>query len=367
VLRELPDTPQFFATQDPKVHSFLRKRVAAAYSMSAILGLEPVIGNVLSTVWSVFDDATEDGRAVDLGLWTTYFASDVVGSLGIGGPIGFVEKRGDVHDMIKSIHRVFYFSALFGKIPGQMWWFRNALSQYVLSLVAGDGANGGAKFQAWLYNQCKNRADCPEIKDRRKDMLDHFISMKDHEGKQVTLPDVMMEAGNLIGAGADTTAAAISTVLGQLLNHPANYKRLQEEVDAAFAAMPNGSDHQLDYKTAETLPWLTACIKEGTRLMPSIVWNLPREAPSEGITIAGYYIPRSATLSISPVSHNRLKQVFGDDADEWSPSRYMIGENGTTEERLRMMEKYNVTVSLAASYFCLSRTIADYLQVRLWL
>jgi hypothetical protein len=164
--------------------------------MSAILGLEPVIGNVLSTVWSVFDEATEDGRVLDLGRWTTYFAFDVVGSLGIGGPIGFVEKGGDVHDMIKSIHGVFYFSALVGNIPGQMWWFRNALSQSVLSLVAGDGANGGAKFKVWLYNQCKSRADSPEIKDRRKDVLDHFISMKDHEGKQVALPDVMIEAAN---------------------------------------------------------------------------------------------------------------------------------------------------------------------------
>jgi cytochrome P450 len=241
-----------------------------------------------------------------------------------------------------------------------MWWFRNALSQSVLSLVAGDGANGGAKFKVWLYNQCKSRADSPEIKDRRKDVLDHFISMKDHEGKQVALPDVMIEAANLIGAGADTTAAAISTVLGQLLDHPAHYKRLQEEVDAAFAVMSNESDEQLDYRTAETLPWLTACIKEGTRLMPSIVWNLPREAPSEGITIAGYYIPRSATLSMSPVAHNRLKSIFSDDADKWNPSRYMIGENGTTEERLRIMEKYNVTVSLAASYSCLVRAIADY-------
>lgn len=335
--------------------------------MSAILGLEPVIGTVLTTVWAAFDDATEQGRVVDLGRWTTYFAFDVVGSLGIGGPIGFVETGGDVHDMIKSIHGVFYFSALFGSIPGQMWWFRNALSEKVLSLVAGDGANGGAKFKAWLYDQCKSRADSPEIKDRRKDMLDHFISMKDHDGKQVALPDVMIEAANLIGAGADTTAAALSTILGQLLKHPAHYKRLQEEVDAAVAAMPDEANEQLDYKTAEALPWLTACIKEGTRLMPSIVWNLPREAPPEGITIAGYYIPPSATLSMSPISHNRLKQIFGDDANEWNPSRYMIGENGTTEERLRIIEKYNVTVSLVASYFYLLKTSADYLQVWLWL
>ena len=70
-----------------------------------------------------------------------------------------------------------------------------------------------------------------EVKDRTPDMLDHFISMKDPDGGQVSFPGVAVEGGNLIGAGADTTAIAIAVVVGQLLVHPEDLQRVRQEID----------------------------------------------------------------------------------------------------------------------------------------
>lgn len=313
--------------------------------MSTLLPLEPLIGDINQATWDVFDEMASNGAAVDMQKWTTYFAFDVVGTLGLGGPLGFVRNRRDTEGIIKSIHGMFYVSSVMGYIPGQLFWLRNSVSQALFRLMGDTSASAGLKFQQWLYGQCKARMDKPEVDNRRRDMLDHFISMKEPNGQPVQIPGVMIEGGNLIGAGADTTSAGISSVIGELVTHPADYRRVQMEVDEACRKMADQTGSGLDYRTAEKLPFLSACIKEALRLTPSIVWQLPRHAPVEGMTIAGYNIPRGTTLSMSPYAFNRSKTIFGSDAEQWRPERYLAGHAGVTEENVREMDKFNTTVS----------------------
>jgi cytochrome P450 len=57
------------------------------------------------------------------------------------------------------------------------------------------------------------------------------------------------------------------------------------------------------------------------------MFQLPRYVPPEGVTIAGSFIPGGYAVSISPRSHNRLKEIFGEDADEWRPERWLEDES----------------------------------------
>ena len=169
--------------------------------------------------------------------------------------------------------------------------------------------------------------------------------MKEPDGSNVPLPGILIEGGNLIGAGADTTAVGIAVVLGELLKRPKDYARVQKEVDAACTNNGISEVAGLTYLVAEKLPFLNACVKEATRLTPSILWQLPREAPVEGITIAGHYIPPSATLSMSPIAQNRCESIFGNRADEWQPDRWILESGISSPEQIRQMDKFNVTVS----------------------
>lgn len=317
--------------------------------MSTILSLEPQLQSILDTVWRKFHDFAKDGTTIDMQQWTGFFAFDIVTKLGLGDAIGFAESGTDVEDIMKSIQGFFYLHAGMGYLPGQMWWFFNPVSKFLLQYLGPKSTQGQGKFFGWLVKQTLARLqqeDAGNPKSRKPDMLDHFISMKEPDGSEVPLPGILIEGGNLIGAGADTTAIGIAVVLGKILEHPADYRRVQKEVDAAYSSNNLASVADLTYLIAEKLPFLNACIKEATRLTPSILWQLPREAPADGVTIAGHYVPASATLSMSPVAQNRCKTIFGDDADEWKPERWLADSKMSSPERVREMDKFNVTVSL---------------------
>jgi cytochrome P450 len=332
---------QFFHSIDVAEHAFLRKRVASAYSMSTILALEPGIQDVSFAVWEKLDEAANHKRHIDMHEWASYFAFDVVGKLTLGAPIGFIDQAKDVSNIIKSIHGSFWLMATLGYVPGQMKWVYNPISNFILSVVS---AAENAHFPIWVKQQLDKRRAEPKDSQRKRDMLDHFVDMKERDGRPASDPSIFVEVGNIIGAGADTTSIGIRTVLAQLILHPEDYLRVQEEVDEAFSELPKNSEARLPYLVAEKLQYLNACVKEALRLHPSILWQLPREAPAEGVEIAGYYIPPSATISMSPIAQNRDRRVFGPSADEWRPARW-VPSGSSSDEEIRQMEKYNVTVS----------------------
>jgi cytochrome P450 len=234
------------------MHSFKRKRVTAAYSMSTICSLEPQINHITQSVWSKFRNMADTGRLIDLQEWTIYYASDVVCQLGLGAPLGFVETGGDVNGILSSIHTYFYAAANLGYIPGRTMWVDNPLMRALVRLFGSSDNAGSHGLNNWIVSQITHRLKSDPDEKRSSDMLDHFLSMKDPSGKTVGLPDVAVEGGNLLGAGGDTTAVGIAVVLKYLLSHPEDYKRLQQEVDNAYADHLSGgeSGEHLSYDIA---------------------------------------------------------------------------------------------------------------------
>lgn len=323
--------------------------MAVAYSKSTIATQDARIQKVFNLLWTRFHEISETGKQIDLQRWANYLAFDVVGQLGIGGTIGFIEN-GDATGIMRSLHGYFYTQSVFGYLPTQMRWTQHPLFKAIASCVGAVPAF--VVFQEWMAKQIQGRIDEGQHKDRPKDMLDHFIAMREPDGQSARWPSIAIEVGNLIGAGADTTAIGITVVMAQLMLHPEDWGRVKAEVDQAYEAAGTSDQETvgLCLQLVEKLPFLKACIQEATRLCPSITWQLPREAPKAGITIAGYYLPRSATLSINPIAHNRSKEIFGEDAAEWRPQRWLPEEGqgeGSKSEYLRRIEKYNVTVSRA--------------------
>jgi cytochrome P450 len=176
-------------------------------------------------------------------------------------------------------------------------------------------------------------------------MLQHFINAKDQNGQPVQKSDVMIEGVNILGAGADTTSIAILAVLGALLLHPEQKKELMLEVDQAYNDLGlAGKSEEISYKDCEKLPLLSAVVKESMRLHPSITYQLPRVVPHEGVQIGPYHFDRKIICGISTASMNRLKEIFGNDAGEWKPERW-IAKSPEDERRISSMNQDMTTVS----------------------
>ncbi|KAJ5203154.1 hypothetical protein N7449_005233 [Penicillium cf. viridicatum] len=349
-------TVSFFAATEPKVHRHLRSRVSNAYSMSSILSMEPFIQEVASELWGRFREFSKSSEPVPMHLWGNYFAFEVIGQLSLGGKIGFVERGEDVGGIIKSIHDGFYLMANMGNVPLQMFWFNNPIAQWMIRVCGGRRMNSFNVFLQWLDERVTERMT-NGLGNKRKDMLQYFVEAKDMSGQPVKKGDVMIEGVNILGAGADTTSISILAAIGAILTHPEAKRRLQEELDQAYRDLRlEGTGSEIHFKDAEKLPFLAAVIKESMRLHPSINYQLPRIVPESGIQIGEHFIKPGSTCSISATTMNRSKEIFGADAEEWKPERW-IPVTEEDQSRISTMNGFLTTFGMGARS-CVGRNIA---------
>ncbi|KAK0245095.1 cytochrome P450 [Armillaria nabsnona] len=111
----------------------------------------------------------------------------------------------------------------------------------------------------------------------------------------------------LVVAGHETTGTTAGWLLYELSVHPEHQSILREELR--------------QYKDYDSMPFMNAAIKETLRLHP-IVHSLTRTAPhddviplSGGKTLA---VPKGQTFICAI-----LPSVWGDDAEEWNPDRFL--------------------------------------------
>src|SRR5579862_3035540 len=271
-----------FSEQNIENHGARRRLAANAYAMSSVLGYERKIQAILDTNWEQFRKFAASGEAIDMDHWATYFAYDIVSELALGNSLGMVKVGHDVNRVMESVLGLFYFASNMGHVPFQNAWMMNPVSQWLIQKFGTEAMKGSAIFRKWLEDSVRVRYDSDE-KRNEKDMLQHFIEAKDREGNQNTFNNVLTEAGNVLGAGADTVSIGIRALMIFLMQNPETYKRLQKEVDDFYDK--NITEGEITYQQCLSLPYLQAVVKEGGRMYPSIVYQIPRYVPPEGINI----------------------------------------------------------------------------------
>ncbi|ETN41001.1 uncharacterized protein HMPREF1541_02933 [Cyphellophora europaea CBS 101466] len=345
-----------FAERDKQHHAFLRKRASAAYAMSSILKYEPYMQESLDEVLQKFKKYA--GKQIDLAEWINAFAYDVVGQLGFGEAFGHVKGETDVMDLRKTIFEganlqacMGYFVVGFGEhYWGQMRVFTNGVTAMLLKLVGAPIPL--AKFDSWGTKRIKARmASADSDEWVRDDMLSHFSRMKKADGSHAEFEEVLVEALQLVGAGADTVSTAMRTCVLAICKHAEVYARLQKEIDDFYVA--NNLSGGISYRETQSLPYLVAVCKEAMRLFPSIVFQLPRYAPDGGLYIDGKHIPAGYEVGISPLAQNHDTAIWGEDAGEFKPERWL-----ESEERSRYLSSFDLTFGGHGPRMCVGRNIA---------
>lgn len=145
-----------------------------------------------------------------------------------------------------------------------------------------------------------------------------------------------------LAAGADTTAAALRTIFYLSLKHPRVWTKLQEVVLAAPFAQPPTLHLPAPYAQARAIPYLEAVIRESLRLVPGEMFPQERVVPAGGLTLPdGQFVPPGTAIGFTSYVMHRNKAVWGADAEEFRPERFLREKDeseGAFEERMR---RYN--------------------------
>ena len=246
-----------------------------------------------------------------------------------------------------------------GYFPFQTWWFFNSGSQWLLEHLAPAELQAFPKFVKWLEARIDDRMETG-LGGRRKDMLQQFIEMKGSSFSSSPTPtkeEVLLEAVVVLAAGTDTTSYSIQGFLGDIFMHPGILPMIQKEVDEAYRDLGLADiGSEISYNDATKLPYLAAVIKESMRLNPSFVYQMQRCTPEKGIEIGAYHLPGGLYASISPCAMNRSKDVFGEDADDFVPQRW-LPSSSNSEESIREMSRLLTTFGMG-SRTCIGQNIA---------
>nr|XP_026495579.1 cytochrome P450 4C1-like [Vanessa tameamea] len=151
------------------------------------------------------------------------------------------------------------------------------------------------------------------IKEGRRDLLELLLE-RDMKFKDEELRD---HIDSITIAGNDTTALVISYALLLLGNH-------QEEQEKVYTELRNIFEDSNRYPTKEDLnkmEYLERVIKETMRLY-TVVPIIGRKTQKE-LKLSKCTVPAGVGCAVLPFIMHRSKQIWGPDADEFNPDRFL--------------------------------------------
>ena len=126
-----------------------------------------------------------------------------------------------------------------------------------------------------------------------------------------------------VTAGSESAGVTLDALTYFLLKHPSVYAKLQDEIDSVHAAGKLSKIPQYCETHHEAMPYLAACIKETLRIHPPVSLTLPRYVPKGGAVICGRFFKEGTRVGISAYNVGHDKKLFGEDADEYRPERWL--------------------------------------------
>ncbi|RHZ55722.1 hypothetical protein CDV55_103060 [Aspergillus turcosus] len=346
------ETESLFNMRSHKTHAAFRKHVAGPYSFTNVKKMEPLIDiRIQEWIDKLDEKFAQTGETFDFSWWAVYMAYDIISEIGFGAPFGFVKQAQDVGGLIQGFHDGLPAFGLLARLhPFTSWMKTTFMKKYLVATPQDDSGIGVLmRFRDRLIDQ--RFRDLEEKKDiGRIDLLQTFIEARTDDGSPLDIEYLKAEVLLVLLAGADTTGTVFQALVHFLLTHPGAYRRMMEEIDAATAQGLISAVPQYD-EIIEHLPYYVACVRETLRLNPPAPNIFPRYVSEPGMDLYGKFAPAGTEISGNPWIMQRDKQIYGAEAEDFKPERWLDAE------KARLYNKYSFTFGYGARG-CLGRDIA---------
>ncbi|KAI0055542.1 cytochrome P450 [Artomyces pyxidatus] len=166
-----------------------------------------------------------------------------------------------------------------------------------------------------------------------KDIISVLMQKNSGAEEEDRLPDeeILAQMSSLVFAATDTTSTALSRILYLLAQHPDVQETLRAEINDAHVRT---GEPELGFDALFELPYLEAVCRETLRVFPPPSYvsrvaradtSLPLSRPidTDGGAVSSLYVPRGTTVGISILGVNRDPSIWGADAAEWKPARWL--------------------------------------------
>ncbi|KAK7024692.1 cytochrome P450 [Favolaschia claudopus] len=198
-----------------------------------------------------------------------------------------------------------------------------------------------------------------------KDIISLLLKANERvsETEQLSETELTGQMTVMIFGAQDTASSTLSRILYMLSINPDAQERVRGELHAAGAL-----ERRLSLEEVSALPWLDAVLKETLRLYPPVPFVRRVALEDRSIpfmtkqgTQSSIIIPRNTTLFVGIFGANRLEAVWGPDAKEWKPERWLHGDvHQKSEPGSRLPGIYSGMMSfLAGARSCVGYKFAE--------
>ncbi|KAK4443778.1 cytochrome P450 [Podospora aff. communis PSN243] len=343
-----------FSEIDVEKHAREKKPIAKFYSPTGVAPLEPHMDKSITQLCDELEKRFIPGKPFDLCDWITYYTWDVVGNVTFSEPLGYLAAGRDFDGTLSNAEKALDYFSMVTCIPRLDYW----LDKNPVYRIGPPGFGGitGVSINRLIARY--QGADSAHHSAAVPDYLDKFIEAKNANPDTVNDNQIVSWLMINMIAGADTTAVILRTAFYHALRNPGIWSRLRAELSAAGLDRPSSP---VSFKVARSLPYLDALIRESLRILPGVSLGLERYVPPGGVVLpTGDSLPQDTILSMNPYILCRNKEVFGKDADEFRPERWLRAE-GEAEEvfanRLRAMNDADLSFG-GGSRICLGKHMA---------
>ncbi|TFY67334.1 hypothetical protein EVG20_g3975 [Dentipellis fragilis] len=315
------------------VHRRHRKLLNPAFSGNSMRYPAPIFQRVTHELRNLLTAKVEKGKTeVDMMAWMTRLSLELIGQGGLGYSFDALNERSTnrygaaVKNLVPTLANVAIFNQT---IPMVSWWpsFNKLVSivdvmdettQEVFkhkkaALAKGDNA---------LIHQIGEGRDIMSI------LLKASLAASEEDRMSDT--EMLGQMNVLTFAAMDTTTSALSRIFLALAQHPDAQAKLRAELREA---QMGGQD--LTFDELNNLPYLEAVTRETLRLYPPfpIITRtttedvvLPVASPmiaADGSNMSELHIAKNTEIIISILAVNRDPGIWGPDASEWKPERWL--------------------------------------------
>jgi cytochrome P450 len=327
-------------------HKRQRKLLMPAFSFRHIKDLYPIFWNkskeMTSQISATINNSPEASTVIEIREWASRATLDIIGLAGVGQDFDSISNPENTLNMT--------YKSIFGASRGAqiVQVLLNMLPHWLVVALPLKRNDEIGK----AINTIKTVAR-DSIADKRAKMLKG-------EAKQVDILSVALESGGFsdedlvnqlmtfLAAGHETTASALSWAVYLLCKHPEAQRKLREEI---CTELDLNSD--IDSTQIDRLPYLNAVLNETMRIFPPVPLTL-RET-SNDTTIQGHFIPKATTLIICPWAINTSEQLWGPDAKQFNPDRWLGAGRANTGGA---ESNYAVTTFLHGPRSCIGKQFA---------
>ncbi|KAF1329393.1 Cytochrome p450, partial [Globisporangium splendens] len=203
------------------------------------------------------------------------------------------------------------------------------------------------ELYAVIYENLRRKNDPKYAKQMAarsmKDVVSLFLDELDDEGKgkasttegslKVDIKFLRDIALTILGAGKETTAWTLAWFVINLNRYPNVATKIRTELRAKLPQLFTDTQYVPSMDDVDQLVYLEAAVRESLRLYPLVPLNA-KEANADTTLCDGTFVQKGSRVYIPSYALGRMPSVWGPDAAEFKPERWIEHDPQTGNETL---------------------------------